>query len=58
MTADEVLLGVTTHAAKALNLHDVGKLQTGYKPEFLLLEIDSLEEWIYGFRSEIVPERV
>jgi len=58
MTADEVLLGVTTHAAKALSLHDVGKLQTGYKPEFLLLDLDSIEEWIYGFRSEIVPERV
>ena len=58
MTADEVLLGVTTHAAKALSLHDAGKIQTGYKPEFLLLDLDSIEEWIYGFRSEIVPERV
>lgn len=52
MTADEVMLGVTVHAATALGMSDVGVLATGYKPEFLILESDSIEEWIYGFEGE------
>jgi imidazolonepropionase len=53
MTVDEVLLGVTVHAAKALDLHNVGKLEVGFKPEFLIVEADTIEEWVYGFRKDI-----
>lgn len=52
MTADEVLLGVTNHAAKALGLVDIGVITPGFKPEFLVVEADSIEEWIYGFKQE------
>lgn len=49
MTADEILLGVTKHAAKALSKeNELGLIKPGFKADFTLFSHDSLEELIYG----------
>lgn len=49
MTADEILLGVTNQAAKALSKeNEIGLIKLGLKADFTLFSHDSLEELIYG----------
>jgi imidazolonepropionase len=68
LTSEEVLAGVTRHAARALGLQDTcGSLQPGFAADFAVWSVDSLDELGYwtGFnpcslvakRGEIVLER-
>jgi imidazolonepropionase len=68
LTSEEVLAGVTRHAARALALQDTcGSLQPGFAADFAAWSVDSLDELGYwsGFnpcslvakRGEIVLER-
>jgi imidazolonepropionase len=48
MTSDEVLLGVTRHAARALGLQQrCGALQPGLAADFAAWSIDTLDELGY-----------
>lgn len=50
MTPHEVLLGVTHHAALALDIFDqVGSLKTGKKADFLVMNVESIDHWMYHF---------
>jgi imidazolonepropionase len=51
MTPQEVLMGVTHIAAKALDLHhQVGTLQPGYRADICVVDSPSLNHWLYHFR--------
>ena len=58
MTADEVLLGVTCCAARALRLeHDRGSLEVGKRADFGLWRIESPDMLVYQLGG-LAPERV
>jgi imidazolonepropionase len=51
MTPEEVLMGVTHIAAKALDLHHrVGSLRPGYRADICMVDAPSLNHWLYHFR--------
>jgi imidazolonepropionase len=48
MTPDEVMAGVTCHAARALAREsDRGSLRPGYRADFLLADVPSVNAWFY-----------
>jgi imidazolonepropionase len=47
LTTAEVFSGLTFRAAKALNLHDIGKVTTGYKADFQSYPTDDYREILY-----------
>jgi imidazolonepropionase len=50
MTPQEVLMGATTVAARALALHDrVGSLLPGYQADLAIIDAPSLNQWLYHF---------
>ncbi|MGY6588992.1 MAG: imidazolonepropionase [Wenzhouxiangella sp.] len=50
MTPAEVLRGVTSHAARAINLHhDRGSLLTGYLADFAVIDAPDINHWLYHF---------
>ena len=51
MTPAEVLRGATSHAARALNLHqDRGSLLPGYQADFAVIDAPDINHWLYHFR--------
>lgn len=50
LTPAEALMGATSIAAKALRLSDRGSLEVGKRADFALLDVESVESWIYHFR--------
>ena len=59
MTPAQALRGATTHAARALLLHEiVGSVLPGYAADFALVDAPSIEAWMYGFRPDAVRETV
>lgn len=58
MTPEEVLAGVTIHAAKALGLADqIGSLETGKRADFVVWDFEHPAELCYWFGSKS-PKRV
>lgn len=52
MTPQEVLMGVTRIAAKALDLQDeIGSLKAGYRADITLIDAPNLNHWLYHFRD-------
>lgn len=48
LTPEEALAGVTKHAAMALGWHDAGKLEQGYRADFVLWDVGELAELSYS----------
>jgi len=50
MTPQEVLMGATTVAARAVSLqHSVGSLLPGYRADLAIIDAPSLNHWLYHF---------
>jgi imidazolonepropionase len=50
MTPQEVLMGATTVAARALSLHDrVGSLLPGYQADLAIIDAPDVNHWLYHF---------
>jgi imidazolonepropionase len=50
MTPQEVLMGATTVAARAISLQDrVGSLLPGYRADLAIIDAPSLNQWLYHF---------
>jgi len=50
MTPQEVLMGATTVAARAISLQDrVGSLLPGYQADLAIIDAPSLNQWLYHF---------
>jgi imidazolonepropionase len=49
LSPEEALRGVTVHAARALGLHDRGRLATGQRADFAVWNLDHPSELAYGF---------
>jgi imidazolonepropionase len=55
LTPAEALRGATTHAARAVGLHDrVGSLEPTKRADFILIDAESVEHWLYHFRPNAV----
>ena len=51
MTPQEVLKGATTIAARAISRHDqIGSLLPGYQADIALIDVPSLNQWMYHFQ--------
>lgn len=57
LSTAEVFSGLTFRAAKALNLHDIGKVATGYKADFQAYPIDDYREILYN-QGQLKPFKV
>lgn len=57
LSTAEVFSGLTFRAAKALNLHDIGKVATGYKADFQAYPIDDYREILYH-QGQLKPFKV
>ena len=52
LTPQEVLMGVTHFAARALDLQNrIGSLQAGYQADIAIIDSASLSHWLYEFRA-------
>jgi imidazolonepropionase len=52
MTPAEVLKGATIYAARAVGKDaDVGSLEEGKRADFLLIDADDVDQWLYHFRA-------
>ena len=52
MTPQEVLMGATTIAARAIGLQDrIGSLQVGFQADMALIDAPSLNQWLYHMRD-------
>ena len=50
MTASEVLMGATLHAARAIEMDaTIGSLEAGKRADFVFLDAPSIQDWIYHF---------
>ncbi len=49
MTPEEALRGVTVHGARALGLHDRGRLQAGQRADFVAWDLEHPNELAYWF---------
>jgi imidazolonepropionase len=55
MTPRQALLGATINAARAIGVEqDVGSLEIGKRADFVLLDADSVEHWLYHLRPNAV----
>jgi imidazolonepropionase len=55
LTPALALKGATVIAAKAIGLdHEIGSLEPGKRADFILLEAESVEQWLYHFRPNAV----
>ena len=51
MSPNEVLRGVTSHAARAIGLHSShGSLQPGYRADLAVIDAPHINHWLYHFR--------
>jgi imidazolonepropionase len=52
MTPQEVLMGATTVAARAINAeHRIGSLLPGYQADIAIIDAPSVNQWLYHFRA-------
>jgi imidazolonepropionase len=52
MSPQEVLMGVTTIAAKAIGLKGkIGSLKQGYQADITLIDAPNLNHWLYHFKD-------
>jgi imidazolonepropionase len=52
LTPAEVLKGATLYAAKAIQLdHTIGSIEPGKSADFILIDADNVNEWIYHFKG-------
>ena len=52
MTPQEVLVGATTVAARAVSIeHHTGSLLPGYMADIAIIDAPSLNQWLYHFRG-------
>lgn len=59
LTPSESLLGCTTHAAQALGIQNThGKLQAGYKADFVCWDVESISELSYWLAGDHLKARV
>ncbi|HVS12652.1 MAG TPA: imidazolonepropionase [Thermoanaerobaculia bacterium] len=57
MTPGEALLGATLQAARALHLEaEIGSLEPGKAADLVLLDVPSVDRWLYHFRPDTVIE--
>jgi imidazolonepropionase len=55
LTPAEVLRGATINAARAIGVEDeVGSLEPGKRADFVLVDADSVEHWLYHYRPDSV----
>ena len=55
MTPQQALLGATIVAARAIGVErDVGSLEVGKRADFILLDAESVEHWLYYLRATAV----
>jgi imidazolonepropionase len=55
LTPALALRGATITAAKAIGLeHEVGSLEPGKRADFVLLDAESVEQWLYHFRPTAI----
>jgi imidazolonepropionase len=55
LTPALALRGATITAAKAIGLdREVGSLETGKRADFVLVDAESVEHWLYHFRPNVV----
>lgn len=55
MTPAEALKGATRYAATAIEMQDeVGSLEVGKRADFVLLDVRSVNQWLYHFRPNAV----
>jgi imidazolonepropionase len=48
LTPDEALKGATIHAARACGIDSIcGSVETGKRADLLVLDADSVEQWLY-----------
>jgi imidazolonepropionase len=52
MTPQEVLMGATTVAARAISRQDrVGALQEGFQADIAIIDAPDLNQWMYHYRA-------
>jgi imidazolonepropionase len=52
MTPQEVIMGVTTVAARAISAeHHIGSLLPGYAADVAIIDAPSVNHWLYHFRA-------
>jgi imidazolonepropionase len=55
LTPAEALRGATINAAKAIGVeNEVGSLEVGKRADFVLVEAESVEHWLYHYRPDAV----
>ncbi len=55
MTPAEALKGATVHAAKAIGMEaEVGSLEPGKRPDFLIVDAPDVNHWLYHLRDNAV----
>ncbi len=57
LSAAEIFAGITFRAAKALNLNDRGKIQTGQKADFIVFPTNDFREILYH-QGQLKPKAV
>lgn len=57
LTPSEALKGATIYAAKILGRDkDIGSIEPGKKADFVMLDADSVNDWLYQFRATAAKE--
>jgi imidazolonepropionase len=55
LTPAEALRGATINAAKAIGVqNEVGSLEPGKRADFVLVDAESVEQWLYHYRTDSV----
>ena len=55
LTPCEALRGATINAARAIGMeNEVGSLEVGKRADFVLVDAESVEHWLYHYRPDAV----